>query len=51
LAYRAIIALGESGGRTLDMLHSKLRPVTPVPADRLAHLIAELDAPAFNARQ
>src|SRR5262245_21954285 len=50
-AYQAIITMRDDGPRSVEILRGRLRPAAAVPADRLARLVAGLDAETFTARQ
>ena len=49
-AESALDEMGRSPERTVSFLKSRLRPVPPVPAERLARLVADLDSAHFEAR-
>ncbi|HEY1381148.1 MAG TPA: sigma-70 family RNA polymerase sigma factor [Gemmataceae bacterium] len=51
LAAHAIDCLQAAPADAVAMLKAKLRPAVAVPADRVAPLVAGLDAPAFAARE
>jgi hypothetical protein len=51
MAYRAIIALRSAEGQAVELLRGKLLPAAPIPAQRLAQLITDLDSPRFVTRQ
>ena len=50
-AYRAIERLAARPAESMPMLREKLKPRTPIPAERLAKLFAELDADDFGKRE
>src|SRR5262249_33981915 len=53
-ASRAHAAIWRMASRPREMvpfLHRRLMPVQPVPAEQLARLVAELEAPRFSVRE
>jgi RNA polymerase sigma factor (sigma-70 family) len=50
-AYRARELLAAAPEQALPLLRGSLRPVAPVPAERLRNLIAQLDDDDFNVRE
>jgi RNA polymerase sigma factor (sigma-70 family) len=50
-AYRSICLLAASPEQALPLLRESLRPVAPVPAERLKALIARLDDDDFTVRE
>ena len=50
LAYRAIWKLARTPGQALPFLTEKLRPVPPIPPERITRLIKDLDSDSFTIR-
>ena len=51
LAYRALVRLAASPEDALPLLRERVKPQTPVPAERLTRLFADLDAEAYPTRE